>query len=186
MKRLLAWVPVCTALWTGCSRSTDIPSYYPLPEFSLTDQAGKSVTLHDLAGRVWVADFIFTSCGGTCPLMTAKMRKLQDVLPPAIRLVSLTVDPARDTPEILAAYAGEHGAAVDRWLFLTGDKQALYDLCVKGFKLPLETEGGTPAEPIVHSTRFVLVDKRGEIRGYYSGTEEDELKRLAIDAKKLS
>ena len=83
MKRL-AWVPVCAALWTGCSRSTDIPSYYPLPEFSLTDQAGKSVTLHDLADRVWVADFIFTSCGGTCPLMTAKMRRLQDVLPPEI------------------------------------------------------------------------------------------------------
>src|SRR6266446_5845237 len=128
MKRL-AWVPVCAALWTGCSRSTDIPSYYPLPEFSLTDQAAKSVTLHDLAGRVWVADFIFTSCGGTCPLMTAKMRKLQDV----------------DTPGILAAYAGEHGAVGDRWLFLTGDKQALYDLCVKGFKLPLDTEGGTAA-----------------------------------------
>lgn len=185
MKRL-AWVPVCAALWTGCSRSTDIPSYYPLPEFSLTDQAGKSVTLHDLAGRVWVADFIFTSCGGTCPLITANMRKLQDVLPPEIRLVSITVDPARDTPEILAAYAGEHGAAGDRWLFLTGDKQALYDLCVKGFKLPLDTEGGTAAEPIVHSTRFVLVDKRGEIRGYYSGIEEDELKRLAIDANRLS
>src|SRR5437867_13345282 len=185
MKRL-AWVPVCAALWTGCSRSTDIPSYYPLPEFSLTDQAGKSVTLHDLADRVWVADFIFTSCGGTCPLMTAKMRRLQDVLPPEIRLVSIQLDTARDTPETLAAYAGEQGAAGDRWLFLTGDKQALYDLCVKGFKLPLDTEGGTGAEPIVHSTRFVLVDKRGEIRGYYSGTEEDELKCLGIYSTRLS
>ena len=71
-------------------------------------------------------------------------------------------------------------------MFLTGDKQALYEICVKGFKLPLDTEGGTPAEPIAHSTRFVLVDKQGEIRGYYSGTEEDELKRLAMDAKRLS
>src|SRR5207247_6172175 len=131
MKRL-AWVPVCAALWTGCSRSTDIPSYYPLPVFSLTDQAGKSVTLHDLAGRVWVADFIFTSCGGTCPLMTAKMRKLQDVLPPEIRLVSITVDPASDTPEILAAYAGEHGAVGDRLLFLHGVYQVHYVFCLTG------------------------------------------------------
>src|SRR5207247_8390411 len=103
MKRL-SWVPVCAALWTGCSRSTDIPSYYPLPEFYLTDQAGKSVTLHDLADRVWVADFIFTSCAGTCHLMTDNMRRLQDVLPQDIRLVSLTVDQTRDTPETLSTY----------------------------------------------------------------------------------
>src|SRR5436309_15047988 len=104
MKRL-AWVSVCAALWTGCSRSTDIPSYYPLPEFSLTDQTGKAVTLHDLTGKVWVADFIFTSCGGTCPLMTQEMRKLRDALPPEIRLVSFTVDTTRHTPRVLAAYA---------------------------------------------------------------------------------
>src|SRR5207245_9761307 len=99
-------------------------------------------------------------------------------------LISLC--PRRVCSMILAVFAGEHGAVGDRWLFLTGDKQSLYDLCVKGFKLPLDTEGGTAAEPIVHSTRFVLVDKRAEVRGYYSGTEEDELKRLAIDAKRLS
>jgi protein SCO1 len=85
----------------------------------------------------------------------------------------------------LAAYAAEHGATRDRWLFLTGDKQALYDLCIKGFKLPLDEAGGTPAEPIAHSTRFVLVDKQGEIRGYYTATEEEDLNRLAADAKKL-
>src|SRR5438128_9969684 len=164
MKRL-AWVSVCAALWTGCSRSTDIPSYYPLPEFSLTDQAGKSVTLRDLAGRVWVADFIFTSCGGTCPLITANMRKLQEVLPPEIRLLSITVDPARDTPEILAAYAGEHGAAGDRCLFVTGDKQDLHALRVHGFDLPLDTACGTAADRSAPSTRFVLARHRRESRG---------------------
>ena len=85
----------------------------------------------------------------------------------------------------LAAYAAEHGANRDRWLFLTGEKQVMVDICMKGFKLPLDEEGGTPAEPITHSTRFVLVDKQGEIRGYYAGTEEGEVKRLAADAKKL-
>ena len=173
------------SLLMGCSRQVEPPNYYSLPDFSLTDQTGRAVTLHDLAGKVWVADFIFTNCGGTCPIMTIKMRKLQDALPPGIRMVSFTVDPARDTPKVLAAYAEEHGANRGRWLFLTGDKQAVYDICVKGFKLPLDTESGTPAEPITHSTRFVLVDKRGGIRGYYSGTEEEELNRLAADAKKL-
>ena len=185
MKRF-AWVFLLVPLLAACRRESDLPNFYSLPDFSLTDQTGKTTTLHDLAGRVWVADFIFTNCGGTCPLMTDKMRKLQDALPAEVHLVSFTVDPTRDTPKVLAAYAEEHGASRDRWLFLTGENQAMYDICVKGFKLPLDTEGGTPAEPIAHSTRFVLVDKHGDIRGYYSGTEEDELRRLSADAKKLS
>ncbi len=184
MKRF-AWILLLVSLGPGCSSETSLPNYYALPDFSLTDQTGKPVTLHDLAGKVWVADFIFTNCGSTCPLMTEKMRKLQEALPQNIHLVSFTVDPTRDTPRVLAAYAEEHSADRNRWLFLTGDKEALYNICMKGFKLPLDAEGGTPAEPIAHSTRFVLVDKQGEIRGYYSGTEEEELKRIAADAKKL-
>ena len=117
--------------------------------------------------------------------MTEKMRKLQEVLPADIRMVSFTVDPARDTSQALAAYAAEHGASRERWLFLTGDKQALYDICIKGFKLPLQDDEATPLEPITHSARFVLVDKQGQIRGYYSGTEEAELSRLARDARSL-
>jgi protein SCO1/2 len=169
----------------GCKRTPELTRFYPLPDFSLTDQTDKTVTLNDLKGQVWVADFIFTNCGGTCPMMTDKMRQLQEKLPAEVRMVSITVDPSRDTPKALAAYAAEHGATRDRWLFLTGDKQALYDLCIKGFKLPLDEAGGTPAEPIAHSTRFVLVDKQGEIRGYYTATEEEDVKRLAEDAKKL-
>jgi protein SCO1/2 len=180
------WIALVLTFLTACSGKPEIPVFYTLPDFSLTDQDGGRVTLHDLAGKVWVADFIFTNCAGTCPLMTEKMRKLQDALPPAVHFVSFTVDPARDTSRILAAYAQEHGANGQRWSFLTGDKQDLFDICIKGFKLPLDTEGGTPAEPIAHSTRFVLVDKKGDIRGYYSGTEEDELKRLAADVKGIS
>jgi protein SCO1/2 len=172
-------------VFSGCKREPELTRFYPLPDFSLTDQTDKMISLADLKGKVWVADFIFTNCGGTCPMMTGKMRRLQDTLPAEIRMVSITVDPARDTPKILAAYAAEQGATRDRWLFLTGDKQSLYDLCVKGFKLPLDESGGTPAEPIAHSTRFVLVDKEGEIRGYYSGTEDDDMQRLSADARKL-
>lgn len=173
-------------LAVGCKRTPDLAKFYPVPDFSLTDQTDKTITLRDLKGKPWIADFIFTNCGGTCPVMTAEMRKLQTTLPATIRLVSFTVDPSRDTSKALAAYAAEHGASRDRWLFLTGDKQALYDICFKGFKLPLDYEGGTPVEPITHSTRFVLVDSDGQIRGYYSGTEEQELSRLAADAKSLS
>ena len=183
MKRSLL-LALLTAL-LGCKREPELTRFYPLPDFSLTDQTDKTVTLQDLKGQVWVADFIFTNCAGTCPLMTDRMRKLQDGLPAGIQMVSITVDPARDTAKALAAYAAERGATRDRWLFLTGEKQALRDLCMKGFKLPLDETGGTPSEPIAHSTRFVLVDKAGEIRGYYEGTEDDELKRLAADAKTL-
>jgi protein SCO1/2 len=89
----------------------------------------------------------------------------------------------RDTTESSSRPTREHGATRDRWLF-DGNK-ALYDLCMKGFKLPLDDTDGTEAEPITHSTRFVLVDKDGEVRGYYSGTEEEALQRLAVDARKL-
>ena len=178
-------VVLLSALALSCSRASNLETFYPVPDFSLTDQADKTVTLHELKGTVWVADFIFTNCGGTCPVMTEKMRKLQEALPSDIHMVSFTVDPARDTSKALAAYAAEHGATRERWLFLTGDKQALYDICIKGFKLPVEEDEGTPLEPITHSTRFVLVDKEGQIRGYYSGTEEEDLKRLATDAKGL-
>ena len=169
----------------ACKREPELTRFYPLPDFSLTDQTDATVKLADLKGRVWIADFIFTNCPGACPMMTGEMRKLDHTLPKEIRFVSITVDPSRDTPKALAAYAAEQGVTKDRWLFLTGDKQALYDLCMNGFKLPLDETGGTPAEPIAHSTRFVLVDQQAEIRGYYSATDEEDMKRLAADAKKL-
>jgi protein SCO1 len=186
MNRFSLCLCVSVLLFTSsCKREPELTKYYPLPDFSLTDQTDKQVTLADLKGKAWIADFIFTSCGGTCPMMTGQMRKLQVVLPTDIRMVSITVDPDRDTSKALAAYAAENGATHDRWLFLTGDKKALHDLCIQGFKLPLDDAGGNVIEPIAHSTRFVLVDKDGQIRGYYDGTEEDDVKRLTADAKKL-
>jgi protein SCO1/2 len=186
MKKLLLPLCLCVSLFIyGCKSKPTLTRYYPLPDFSLTDQTGSTVTLADLKGKVWIADFIFTSCGGMCPVMTDKMRKLSDTLPAEIHLVSFTVDPDRDTPQVLAAYAAEHGAAKERWLFLTGDKKAIYDLCMNGFKLALDESGGTQLEPITHSTRFVLVDKNGDVRGYYSGEEAADLDRLSADVKKL-
>ena len=118
-------------------------------------------------------------------MISGEMSKLEKALPPEIRFVSFTVDPARDTPEVLNEYAKRYNADTNRWMFLTGEKTALYDLCVKGFKLALEDSGGTEVEPITHSTRFVLVDKNAQIRGYYGGTDEEDLTKLSADVKKL-
>lgn len=168
----------------GCARQPEI-NYGSVPEFSLTDQNGKTVTRGDLDGKVWIADFIFTNCAGTCPMLTETMIRLQRALPKEVHLVSFSVDPGRDTPEVLAAYAAKAETDKNRWHFLTGEKEKLYDLSIKGFKLALDDTGGTDAEPITHSTRLVLVDREGKIRGYYGGTDEEEMKKLFFDAMKL-
>src|SRR5262245_6698795 len=109
MNRLSLCLCVSVLFFTfSCKREPELTKYYPLPDFSLTDQTDKTVTLADLKGKVWVADFIFTNCGGTCPMMTGQMRKLQGLVPADIRMVSITVDPSRDTSKALAAYAAEN------------------------------------------------------------------------------
>jgi len=181
MKRTI----LCLLLITGCSRKVELPVMNTVPEFSLIESSTREMRNQDLAGKVWIADFIYTSCGGFCPLMTAKMRKLQDTLPKDIRLVSFSVDPENDSPHVLAAYAHEYGADPERWFFLTGDKHELYTLSKEGFKLPVDDTDGTEIDPITHSSRFTLVDGQGRIRGYYSMDEEGELARLIRDAQAL-
>jgi cytochrome oxidase Cu insertion factor (SCO1/SenC/PrrC family) len=182
MKRFLVAIFLLLA---GCGFQPEIPVFYPAPDFSLTERSNRTVTLENLRGKVWVADFIFTSCAGMCPVMSGKMQRLQATLPAGVGFVSFTVDPERDTPEVLTAYAKRYGADPERWLFLTGPKDALHRLSRDGFKLALEEATGTVIEPITHSSRFVLVDKAGQIRGYYSAEEDEAMSRLAEDAKAL-
>ncbi len=181
MKRAILLV----VLFTSCVRKTELPVMNNVPEFTFIERSSREVKSQELAGKVWIADFVFTSCGGFCPLMTEKMRKLQDMLPTQIHLVSFSVDPQRDTPDVLAAYAKKYGADPNRWWFLTGNKEALYRLSKDGFKLAIDDTAGTEVEPITHSVRFALVDQQGRIRGYYSMDEEPELDRLVRDAKSL-
>ena len=157
-----------------------LPVIGQLPPFQLTDQAGRTITLASLAGHPWVADFIFTSCAGTCPQMTARMAGLRKKLP-GVRLVSFSVDPARDTPQVLAAYAARYGADARRWVFLTGKPEEVTALVTQGFRLS-RAEGTDPREPIIHSVRFVLVDAAGAIRGYYDSTDPEHMERLLQDA----
>jgi len=160
-----------------------------VPEFSLTERSGQSFGLGALRGKIWIADFIYTSCTDTCPLQTAEMAKLQEQWSdrPELRLVSITVDPARDTPQALSGYADKFKADVERWLFLTGEKEQIARLIQAGFHLsaaPL-TEDGTQASVILHSPRFVLVDREAQIRGYYDSRDGEAMKRLKSDVATL-
>lgn len=144
------------------------------PQF--VDERGTTFPVSSLDGRIWVVDFIFTRCGGQCPLMTMNMRNLQTWLDENhfgnVRLVSVTVDPEHDTPDVLFKYARTFKAVEGRWHFLTGDRKTIYDFILNDFKLATEEEKNQPpAEMFVHSDKLVLIDKDRNIRGYYSGTE---------------
>ena len=158
--------------------------YGHVPDFALIDEAGRPFDSVQLKGQVWIADFIFTSCAGQCPQMTDQMRLLQQRLPRAVQFVSITVDPARDTPAALTQYGQAHGADPARWHFLTGELAAISRLSKEGFRLSF-AEGGSPDEPITHSVRFVLLDQAGQIRGAYDGTDPKAVHRLIGDAKRL-
>ena len=161
----------------------------PLPDFRLTTHTDRPLARADLLGRPFLADFIFTSCGGTCPAMTAHMARLRSKLPESVRLVSFTVDPAHDTPEVLRAYARPFDPG-ERWLFVTGAQADLYRLSVEGFKLvamevPPEQQQPGGDGPFLHSTRFALVDAAARIVGYYDSTDAQALEQLERDAQRL-
>lgn len=160
--------------------------HWQIPDFSLTERSGRAVSLADLRGNVWVADFFYTTCPGPCPMLTSRLSEIhkQTRDDPDVRLVSISTDPAKDTPEVLAQYAQQFGAD-GRWLFLTGDKAAIYELANKGFKVNVTDQGGTEAEPVTHSTKLVLVDKNGTVRGFYDGTAPEESKRVVADIERL-
>jgi len=168
-------------LLTSCTRAPEpLPTYGEIPNFTLTAHTGAPFSLGDLEGKVWVADFIFTNCTGPCPRMSSLMRKVQNSLGdlPDVRFVSFTVDPERDTPEVLAAYGKRFQAREGIWFFLAGPKPTLDMLSREAFKL-----GNLGAD---HSTRFVLVDRHARIRGYYGTSDETGWKRLLADVRRIS
>lgn len=211
-----------------------------VPDFALIERSGRPITRQDLQGLVWAANFFYTSCPDTCPLQSARMARLQHDFADDrdMRLVSISVDPEHDTPDVLQDYAQRFGAAPERWLFLTGDKTAIYRLAQEGFHLsavdpgaaqpqapeaipPQEPSGpqshlrsrsraahslplprplvtplrwvfaprlawahaGTEHKMLLHSARFVLVDRQARIRGYYHSDEEAALRRLRRDMR---
>lgn len=160
-----------------------------LPEFELVDQDGQAFGLADLRGHVWIANFIFTSCTDVCPRLSMRMREVQSVLEEAddpVLLVSMSVDPTRDTPAKLRQYAARFDADPERWTFLTGPLEDIESTVVGGFKTVMQrTEvDDTGFFNIVHGERFILVDRAGRIRGYYQA-DDDGLRQLVSHARLL-
>jgi protein SCO1/2 len=171
-------------LVAACQPKPDLPQLYPVPNAQLVDETGRRIALESMKGSVTVYNFIFTSCTGICPIMTNNMRAVTPKIDrdAPVRFVSISVDPTRDTPAVMAAYA-KRNRNDPRWTFLTGDRDTIVDLSVKGFKLA----AGDPmpgGEALLHSGKFAVADKHGMIRGYYEGSDagvSDQVER-AVDA----
>jgi protein SCO1/2 len=176
------------AFGAACKDAQELPSYGPLPEFSLKDQRGQTVTQRDLQGKVVVVDFIFTSCPDVCPLLTEQLAALRKQIPDAapLQLVSFSVDPEHDTPERLQQFAAAHGADLRDWSFLTGSLDDVKRVVSSGFKQAMEAEPDRPGKPrnVLHGTHFVLVDQSGQIRGFFASGDADA--RTALRAGVLT
>lgn len=194
---LVILVVMVAGVWSmresaGSRESANLPVLGKLPDFSLVERSGKPLTRADLAGKVWVANFIFTHCQGVCPLLSARMAKLRRSLSdidPRVLSVSMTVDPTRDSPEVLREYAQRYGADPNDWLFVTGRPAEIRRLIGEGFRLSIAErppeQAGDSSDLITHSDRFVLVDGDSQIRGYYRGDDSEVLSRLDNDIRTL-
>jgi protein SCO1/2 len=180
--KLSAVVVLLCALAACSRRAVTLETFGDIPQFDLIAQNGQPFHSQVLAGKIWVADFIYTTCPGPCPRMTSQMREVQDAVMKVsgVRLVSFTVDPANDTTPVLAAYAKMHGASPAMWYFLTGPMATLQMLDRDAFKL------GDLDGTLQHSTRFVLVDRQGRIRGYYDTSEPSAIRKVISDIDALA
>src|SRR6266542_4573091 len=207
-----AWLAGRVAGWKttpGSSEPTleELGDYGEVPAFTLTERSGRRVTRDDLRGLVWIVDFVYTECTESCPAQSLQCAGLQQEFGDAadLRLVSITVDPAHDTAEVLRRYAERYRAG-DRWWFLTGDKRDIYCLARQGFRLGV-TDPAAPDQPacgqvssrgltsawasrgsgglIMHSARVALVDRRRHIRAYHLATDPDSMGRLRSNLRRL-
>lgn len=195
MQRIVVVVAaVLLAASVACRPASSLPVLYPAPDFNLTDQTGRPFSSAHLAGKVVVADFVFTTCTDICPLLSGTMAQVRDQLKQAKLLgdkaviVSFSVDPEHDTPDALTTYGERFGATPVEWRFLTGDRQSIDELLIGGFKVGRpppapRTPGGAPE--VIHTNRFALIDPRGQVRAMLNGEEldvpglVDEVRRLA-------
>ncbi len=148
-----------------------------VPDFMLLDSRGEEFTNQNLHGKVWVTNFIFTTCSGFCSTMTQNMLEIEEKFRnnPDVHFVSISVNPEYDSPIVLAQYAEKYKIDTSRWHFLTGARQAIEDLAVKGFKI------GSVDEPVFHSSYFILVDRKGFVRRYSDGSKKENIKQLVSD-----
>ena len=171
-------VSIGLALLLTVRSSPSLPDFGPLPDFTLLDASGERFDQTSLDGRTWVASFFFTRCTSICPALTASMKRLRTRLDAEglrdVRLVSFSVDPEHDDPEVLRSYAADHGIELDRWTLVTGEHDAVRRLLDEGFRTGMgvpRTEAGGLMD-IAHSAKLVLVDGQRHMRGYFSADDE--------------
>lgn len=180
IKRLAKYYPLDSLAANGDTL------FHTIPDITLTAQDGKIFSTSSLKGKVTLADFFFSSCEGTCPRMASQLTRVQAAfaLEKNLKIVSFTVDPARDSAQALQHYAERFHADTTQWKFLTGPKKTLYDLARYGFFLPVQPGNGN-SEDFIHSDQMVLVDRNAHIRGYYSGTDSTAIDSLIVDIRTL-
>ncbi len=191
--RVFRWLPFALALTAAaCDGEPEpLPHLGALPSFSLLDQRGEPYGLEDMRGKVSVVDFVFTHCPTICPTLSQRMSELAGRFADRkgeLALVSFSVDPENDTPEVLRQYGARYGSDPAMWTWVTGPTGEVSDTVVHGFKLAMgepEPFGDGDRYEIMHSAHFVLVDRRGAIRGYYSATDAGEMEKLAADVERL-
>ena len=169
-------------LLIGCGASAKrLPVYDKVPDFTMTDSARHPFRRSQMAGKIWVVDFIYTFCPAECPLMSSRMRKLEGQVKGMndVRLLSISVDPQRDTPPVLNQFAQRWGAPNAQWTFITGDAATVHLLAYQTFHV------GDVINKMEHSTKFALVDRQGVIRGYYSSFDGESMADLVKDIEIL-
>lgn len=156
-----------------------------IPDFQLVSQKGETFTKEDLKGKIYVADFFFATCPGICKKMSSQLVRVQEAFQdePNVEILSFTVNPEHDSVEVLQNYADMYGADPDKWTFLTGPREEIYDLARHGFYLPVvQVEG---QQDFIHSEKFMLVDKNHHVRGIYDGTDPVDVDRLITEIRVL-
>ena len=173
---------------TSLDKKPQAPDYGKAPDFRFQDRNGAFLKTADLVGKFWVADFIFTRCAGSCPILGEQMRRLQKEWKgnPKLDLVTFTVDPEYDTRAVLKDYAADLGADPKQWFFLTGAKKDLLKAAEEGFRLTaIENPGAAPGALFIHSTKLVLVGPDGTILDYYDGTDDVAVGKLRAELRRL-
>lgn len=167
----------------GCANPAEkLPKYEVVPAFTMTDSQGRAFTQAQMDGKVWVVDFIYTNCPAECPRMSSQMHKLETQVGDwhdEVKLLSVSVDPDRDTPAALDNFANRFGAPNDQWRFVTGDAQSVHLLAFQTFHV------ADVIGKVEHSIKFALVDKHRRIRGYYSSFDQEDMSSLLKDVDVL-
>ena len=160
--------------------------HHTVQKFSFTDQTGKTITEKNFKGKIYVADFFFTTCQSICPIMTNQMKRVVDAYKkePAVMFLSHTVYPEHDSVSVLAEYAKNQSADASRWHFVTGSKKELYDMARKSYLLSTDSGDGGKSD-FVHTQMFALVDVNSHVRGFYNGTDSSDVNKLIADIDRL-